>query len=166
MKKELPEYMLIRGKIRNIYIQIKDGHVIVKAPNFFSKNRIDDLVYKKREWINKKLQQIENKQAKQDLYSKQEFVQIVEQNVKELILLTNLKPNKVRIRKISYAWGSCSTKKNITINENLIKYSKQAIRYVILHELCHLQFMNHSKEFWNLVSTYMPEYKQIKREFI
>ena len=55
--------------------------------------------------------------------------------------------------------------KNITINQKLISYSETAIRYVILHELCHLKYMNHSKEFWNLVQIYMPEFKEVKKEF-
>ena len=97
--------------------------------------------------------------------TKDEFIKIVESTTKELIELTNLKPNNIRIRDISYAWGSCSTNKNITISLKLIKYSKEAIKYVILHELCHLKYMNHSKNFWNLVEKYMPDYKEIKKEF-
>ena len=99
------------------------------------------------------------------LMPKDEFIKIVESTTKELIELTNLKPNNIRIRDISYAWGSCSANKNITISLKLIKYSKKAIKYVILHELCHLKYMNHSKNFWNLVEKYMPDYKEIKKEF-
>ena len=103
------------------------------------------------------------KEQKENLYTKDEFIKIVESTTKELIELTNLKPNNIRIRDISYAWGSCSTNKNITISLKLIKYSKEAIKYVILHELCHLKYMNHSKNFWNLVEKYMPDYKEIKK---
>lgn len=76
------------------------------------------------------------KQSKQALYTKEEFKQIVTSNAKELINETGLIPNKITIKEIKYAWGSCSSKKNITINLELIKYSEKAIRYVILHELC------------------------------
>ena len=44
-------------------------------------------------------------------------------------------------------------------------YSKEVIRYVILHELCHIKHMNHSKKFWELVENYMPNYKEVKKEF-
>ena len=91
--------------------------------------------------------------------------EIIEKNANELIQKTGLKPNKITIKQIKYAWGSCSSKKNITLNLELIKYSQQAIRYVILHELCHLKYMNHSRDFWNLVEKYMPNYKQVKKEF-
>lgn len=60
-------------------------------------------------------------------------------------------------------WGSCSSKGNISINLLLAKYDKKAIDYVILHELCHLKELNHSKNFWQLVKTYMPDYQEIKK---
>lgn len=111
------------------------------------------------------MQKFKEKQAKKPLYEQEEFLEIVQENVKDLIIKTGLKPNRVRVKQIKYAWGSCSSNKNITLNQNLICYSKQAIRYVILHELCHLQYMNHSERFWNLIQTYMPNYKEVKKEF-
>ena len=62
-------------------------------------------------------------------------------------------PNKIRIKKIKYAWGSCTSKKNITFNSELIYYDKNVIEYVIVHELAHLKYMNHQKEFWKLVDS-------------
>ena len=115
--------------------------------------------------MDKKTIEKENKkQEKKELYTKEEFKEIIEKNANELIQKTGLRPNKITIKQIKYAWGSCSSKKNITLNLELIKYSQQAIRYVILHELCHLKYMNHSKDFWDLVEKYMPNYKQIKKE--
>ncbi len=109
-----------------------------------------------------KTQEIKNE--KPNLYTKEEFIQIVEKARKELICKTGIKPNKIRIREIKYAWGSCSSNKNITINLKLMAYSKEAIRYVILHELCHIKHMNHSKKFWKLVESNMPNYKEVKNE--
>ena len=157
------QYEITYSKIKNVYIQIKDGKVIIKAPKRIAKNELEKIIEKKTEWINKNLEK--SKKEKNVLYTEEQFKQIVEKNANELIQLTGLIPNKIRIRKIKYAWGSCSQNKNITINYNLIKYSKQAIKYVILHELCHLKHMNHSKDFWDLVEKYMPEYKQAKKEF-
>lgn len=158
-------YSIVNKRIKNIYISIKDGAVIVTAPKNISKEEVEKVVYKKANWISKKIREYSLKKEKEDLYSEEEFVSIVQKNVNELIKITGLKPNKVRIRQIKYAWGSCSSNKNITLNIKLIKYSETAIRYVILHELCHIKYMNHSKEFWKLVETYMPNYKEIKREF-
>lgn len=159
------QYQITYSKIKNVYIQIRDGKVLIKAPKRISKKELEKIIEKKTDWINKNLERSNQKQERKILYTEEEFKRIVEENAKELIKMTGLIPNKIRIRNIKYAWGTCSVNKNITINYNLIKYSKQAIRYVILHELCHLKYMNHSKEFWNLVQRYMPEYKQVKKEF-
>ena len=159
------EYEIKYSKIKNIYIQIKNGKIIIKAPKRISKKEIEKIIEQKSEWIQKTLEKEIKKQKKKELYTKEEFKKIIEKNANELIEETGLKPNKITIKQIKYAWGSCSSKKNITLNLELIKYSQQAIRYVILHELCHLKYMNHSKDFWNLVEKYMPDYKQIKKEF-
>lgn len=165
MNNTILEYEIKYSKIKNIYIQIKNGKIIIKAPKRVSKKEIEKIVEQKSEWIQKTLEKEIKKQKKKELYTKEEFKKIIEKNVNELIKETGLKPNKITIKQIKYAWGSCSSKKNITLNLELIKYSQQAIRYVILHELCHLKYMNHSKDFWNLVEKYMPDYKQIKKEF-
>ena len=159
------EYKIKYSKIKNIYIQIKDGKVIIKAPRSVSKKEIEKILEQKSEWIQKAVEKETKKQEKKPLYTKEEFKEIVEKNASELVKQTGLVPNKITIKKIKYAWGSCSNKKNITINLELIKYSEQAIRYVILHEFCHIKYMNHSKYFWNLVEKYMPDYKQVKKEF-
>ena len=159
------EYKIKYSKIKNIYIQIKDGKVIIKAPRSVSKKEIEKILEQKSEWIQKAVEKETKKQEKKPLYTKEEFKEIVEKNASELVKQTGLVPNKITIKKIKYAWGSCSNKKNITINLELIKYSEQAIRYVILHEFCHIKYMNHSKDFWNLVEKYMPDYKQVKKEF-
>ena len=159
------EYEIRYSKIKNVYIQIKEGKVIVKAPKKVSKKEIEKIIKQKSDWIQKALEKEIKKQEKQPLYTKEEFKRIIEKNVNELVQLTGLKPNKITIKQIKYAWGSCSSKKNITLNLELIKYSQEAIRYVILHELCHIKYMNHSKDFWNLVEKYMPNYKQVKKEF-
>ena len=159
------EYKIVYSRIKNVYIHIKNGEVIVKAPRRVSKKEIDKIVKSKEDWIKKTLAKTKIKSEKEKLYTDEEFKSIVQDTANELIKETGLVPNKVRIRDIKYAWGSCSANKNVTISYKLIYYSKEAIKYVILHELCHIKYMNHSKAFWNLVATYMPNYKEIKKEF-
>lgn len=158
------QYDLIRSNIKNVYIQIKYGKVIVKAPKRLSEKQIDEIVRKKQDWIEKNLQKSQKKQERKAKYTKEQFIQVVEENAKELMKMTGLRPKRVRVKEIKYAWGTCSSKQNITINQKLICYPEEVIRYVILHELAHLKYMNHGKEFWNLVETYMPYYKEIKKE--
>ena len=61
-------------------------------------------------------------------------------------------------------WGSCSSKKNLNFNYLLIQCPLEVIKYVIIHELCHLKHMNHSEEFWEMVCKYDPCYKEHIKE--
>ena len=57
-------------------------------------------------------------------------------------------------------WGYCNKRDElITLNLELIKYDVDEIDYVIIHELCHFIHFNHSKQFWECVSKYKPNYK-------
>ncbi|MEW8955916.1 M48 family metallopeptidase [Clostridium sp.] len=67
--------------------------------------------------------------------------------------------NKVTIKNINTRWGSCSSKGNLNFNVKLIGAPLDVIEYVVIHELCHLIHMNHSKEFWVEVSKYCSDYK-------
>lgn len=72
---------------------------------------------------------------------------------------------KLRIRKMKTRWGVYNrVSHTVTLNSELIKYSSQALDYVIVHELSHVIFFDHSKNFWNLVSKYCSNYKSIKKE--
>ena len=62
------------------------------------------------------------------------------------------------------AWGSCTSNKNISINKELMYYKKELIDYVIVHELSHLKYMNHSKDFWKCVGDNYKDYKIIRKE--
>lgn len=160
------KYHVVYGKVKNVYIQIKNGEVIVKAPKFITKKYIDIIVEKKRNWILKKLEEGKDI-AKEREYTNTDIEKLknkLEYIFPELIKQTNLVPNKIRIRNIKYAWGSCSSNKNITINLKLVDKSDEEIKYVVLHELCHLKYMNHSDKFWNLVEKYMPNYKAIRKK--
>jgi predicted metal-dependent hydrolase len=78
---------------------------------------------------------------------------------------TKMYPQKITYRKAKRRWGSCSHINNISINYMLLQFSVDAIEYVVLHELCHIQEKNHSKRFWNLLSSFMPDYKQKEEIF-
>ena len=61
-------------------------------------------------------------------------------------------------------WGVCNAEKEISLNWRLALLNGQLRDYVIIHELCHLQHMNHSTEFWNLMSQYMPTCKSVRKK--
>lgn len=215
------EYTLVRKKIKNVYIQIKDGKVIVKAPYSISKSKIDELILQKRDWISKKFLKnpterkidtidknyiyiLNNKiNIKYQKHSKSNIIVNLDENtcsvmlpqsfvnskenaakinkkidnelkklankyimnaMEKYIALTGLTPCEIKIRKFKSIWGNCSSKKVIKINQNLIHYGIDQIEYVCLHEITHLKYMNHQKEFWSFVKKYMPNYKEISSE--
>jgi predicted metal-dependent hydrolase len=69
---------------------------------------------------------------------------------------------KLKIKDQKTRWGSCSAKKNINLNWRIIMAPNQVIAYVIIHELTHLRYMNHSQQFWDTVEHYLPDYKKWK----
>jgi hypothetical protein len=92
------------------------------------------------------------------------FVKNARINIKERLdyftKITGLTYNTFRIKEQKTRWGSCSQKKNLNFNWKLIMAPDWIMDYVILHEVCHLRHLNHSKEFWALVEIYMPTYKK------
>lgn len=68
--------------------------------------------------------------------------------------------NNIRVITMKTRWGSCNVEsRNINLNLDLIKKPRYCIEYVILHELAHLKYPNHSKEFWEYMSVHMPNWK-------
>lgn len=71
---------------------------------------------------------------------------------------------KLRIRKMTTRWGVCNrTDSIVTLNSELVKRTKEELDYVIIHELCHFYEGNHSSRFWEHVSRYCPNYKQLRK---
>jgi len=71
------------------------------------------------------------------------------------------KPNII-IKNMKKRWGSCSAKGNIILNSDLIKAPLSCIKYVIVHELCHLVHRNHDKNFFKLLTSILPDWKKTK----
>ena len=63
--------------------------------------------------------------------------------------------NRLTIRSQKTLWGSCSSKKNINLNRNLLFLEPSMVRYVLVHELCHVKRPDHSAGFWDLVEQYV-----------
>lgn len=72
---------------------------------------------------------------------------------------------KLKIREMKTRWGVCNKRDNsVTLNSKLMEFDLEKLDYVIIHELAHFIHFNHSKDFWNLVSKYEPNYKKIRKE--
>jgi len=76
----------------------------------------------------------------------------------------NLSWNRVAIRNQRRRWGSCSSLKNLNFNYKIIFLPPHLQDYIIVHELCHLAHLNHSADFWALVSEQVPDYEMRRKE--
>jgi len=83
--------------------------------------------------------------------------------LKELSKYTNIPYEKMRLSSAHTRWGSCSSNGTISLNWKLIMAPAGIIDYVIIHELCHVRHMNHSRLFWQLVTHYLPDCKERRK---
>jgi len=87
----------------------------------------------------------------------------VEEKIAKLVRkysdIMKLYPGYVGFRKSKTKWGSCSERNRITFNPEVIKLSSSLIEYVVIHELAHIAYKNHSKDFWNVVKKHMSDYR-------
>lgn len=77
--------------------------------------------------------------------------------------LTGGNYTKITIRDQKTRWGSCSSNGTLSFNYRLMFAPPRILDYVVVHELCHLTHMNHSKDFWNMVASILPEYKTYRK---
>lgn len=72
---------------------------------------------------------------------------------------------KLKVREMKTRWGVNNKKNNsITLNLELIKKDQEYLNYVIVHELSHFVYFDHSKDFWRIVEKYCPDYKRVRKE--
>lgn len=82
----------------------------------------------------------------------------------ELAALHGFHYNKVFIKNNVSNWGSCSSLGNINLNLRLVELPSQLRDYVMLHELCHLKYLNHSPEFHALLESVCPGHRALARQ--
>ena len=165
------EYEIIKSNRRSISIQVKsDGRVIVRAPWFATNRQIDKFVNSKGEWVNKHLiKQRERSlaykgvsdQELKELYKKAK--QVIPERVAFYAPLVGVDYGRITIRNQKTRWGSCSSKGNLSFNCLLMLAPPDVLDSIIVHELCHLKYMNHSRRFYAEVLRVFPEYRRCER---
>lgn len=74
--------------------------------------------------------------------------------------LVGFAPEDYKLARMENKIASCKENGTIIINPDIVKYSREIIDYIVLHEFCHLKYKTHSKKFYELIKTYMPGYSQ------
>ena len=99
-----------------------------------------------------------------DAFYKRSAEEYLTQRVEYFSKMMGLSYERLRFRKMKSRWGSCSSKKEITLNTQLMKIDKELIDYVVVHELAHLVHMNHSKAFHDFVENYLSGSKGLRKK--
>ncbi|MHC4203784.1 MAG: M48 family metallopeptidase [Planctomycetota bacterium] len=141
-------------RAKHIRITIKpDQTVRLTIPRGQSVNRAKQFLHSKIPWIVKhqhRFSKLEDSPTNLPgpKINELEARDILISRLEELAKIHNFKYAKVSIRNQKTKWGSCSAKNNISLNINLARVPDELRDYVILHELVHTRFKNHSKKFW------------------
>ena len=162
-------YRVLRSNRRTIAVQIlDDGSIVVRCPRYMEDARIKAFVESKRKWIEKHLASCEREAL--PAFSASDIDQmtglaktVIPPRVESLACQMGLRYQKITIRHQHSRWGSCSSKGNLSFNCLLTQVPDSVLEYVVVHELCHLKQMNHSRAFWTEVGRILPEYKQAKQ---
>lgn len=91
--------------------------------------------------------------------------ELVEQRIKYYQRFFNIVPSSVRIKEQKKRWGSCTSKNELLFNWRCIMAKSNALDYIVVHEMCHMYHKDHSKGFWDLVASVLPDY-EIRKEWL
>ncbi|HYE08847.1 MAG TPA: M48 family metallopeptidase [Patescibacteria group bacterium] len=152
------DYIMYRGQEYEVSLIIYPGKT---TQVIFRDNRF--IVY-----INNKIQGVRaTQEAAQHLKSWMivKAEELIKKRTAEYSNLIGVNYNTIRIKDTKTRWGSCSSKGNLNFNFRILMAPEQVMDYIIVHELCHLRYMNHGKDFWNTVAQYMPDYEK-KKEWL
>ncbi|MDN5097061.1 M48 family metallopeptidase [Aliarcobacter butzleri] len=185
-EKQVTVKLVNKKNVKHCYIRVlKEDLIEIKSNIYFSLYDAKILVEKRKNWLEnaikkvsknalledeflylgevKKLQDYNIKNL--DKFYKNEIEKILPNIVETFSKRMDLYPTSISYRKNKRTWGSCNFKNGLNFNILLMKFPLEIMQYVVIHELSHIKHKNHSKNFWNLVEKYCPNYKQIEKEF-
>ncbi len=161
------EIKVIKSRRKTISLSVDDNlNAVVKAPYGVSTEKINDFVESNREWLMKATERKKAQLERTDLSDDeiQDLIHlakdVIPKRVEYYSQIMNLCPTGIKITKAKKRFGSCNGKNSLCFSCFLMKYPMEAVDYVVVHELAHIKYHNHSKDFYNLINHYMPDYKQ------
>lgn len=170
------EYTIVRSKRKSIGFQVKaGGEIIVKLPKHLPASAAIPVIDEHADWIYKAWLRQKDKQdmtqAREDekndprlAYLEKKYRnaarQYIYERVEYYLPYTGGNYTSIRIGDQKTRWGSCSSNKTLSFSWRLMLAPPRVLDYVVIHELCHLTHMDHSREFWALVASVDPDYKE------
>lgn len=163
-------YQLNRSKRKTVALIVhQDNRLEIRCPNRYPVWKIDRFLAQKADWIQKKQRQNAlrvdlpdlNLLNDREIHSIRDL--LMERIMNILWDYTGPLPEKWSLRRLRSRWGSCSSKKQISINLLSYYLPDPLLKYLIFHELAHLTYMNHSIHYWTYLETRMPEAKQLRK---
>ena len=167
----MDEFKIIRSRRKTLSMEItRDGKLVIRAPMKAPDADILAFVKKHQKWIAEKLSEAKKreeykKQHNIEPLSRSELTELgkaavdyIPMRVAHYAAIMGVDFGNITIRNQSTRWGSCSAKKNLNFNVLLMLAPREVLDSVIVHELCHIRHMNHSKAFYEEVRKYFPDY--------
>lgn len=171
--KEISYTLKRRRGARSVRLAIyASGAFTVTAPKWYPAYVINKFLAEKAEWIYNKLKDVDF--AELDLKQKTEKINYKAQKESARVIIKerleffnryyNFKYSRVSAKNQKSCWGSCSRRGNLNFNYKVAGLPEELRDYVIIHELCHLEELNHSRKFWELVGKIIPEHKELRKK--
>ena len=166
-------YKIIRSQRKTLSLEVRDGEILVRAPLFAKKADVERFVAGNEAWLLRQLQEQESMKKRTDAVPKltdaelaalkQRAKAIFPQRVAHYAPLVGVAPERITVRAQRTKWGSCSSRNNLNFNCLLLLAPPEVLDSVVVHELCHLKHMNHSKSFYDEVLRIFPDYPPCDR---
>lgn len=162
------EYAVEYRKVKYIRYQIRNGKVRIIIPKG-AKVDVEKCINMKKKWLyknlvtyKKKMEENEKKTRNMNLeYRTLNNLRIlVNQYVEKYESQLNVKVNRLQFRDTIHKWGSCSSKKNITLSKNLRFVPEYLVAYIVFHEMVHLIILSHNNEFYKIIKTEFPDHER------
>jgi predicted metal-dependent hydrolase len=160
------EYKVIYSIRKTISISVDKCFITVKAPVGTDEKTINDILQKHSRWIEKHIE-IQKRKASLLADFSEDDIKALKKEAKSYFKkkteyysnLMGLKYSRITITSAQKRFGSCNSMGNISFSYRLMLYPEPAREYVIVHELAHLLEMNHSKRFYKIIESVLPDYK-------